>query len=80
MYSLQALWSQAREHLKIITIICANQEYAILKVGATASYTPPWAAEHENPCGLGSQRQLSCAYFVQLKAAQMWHFGQNSIC
>ncbi|KAK9825479.1 hypothetical protein WJX74_000391 [Apatococcus lobatus] len=32
MYSLQALWSQARENLKIITIICANQEYAILKV------------------------------------------------
>ena len=32
MYSLQALWTQAREGLKVITIICANQSYAILKV------------------------------------------------
>lgn len=32
MYSLQALWTQARENLKVITIICANKTYAILKV------------------------------------------------
>ena len=44
MYSLQALWSQAREDLKVITIICANQEYAILKVGA---YDLP-APHHKN--------------------------------
>ena len=40
MYSLQALWSQAREDLKVITIICANQEYAILKVSAYALPPP----------------------------------------
>jgi acetolactate synthase-1/2/3 large subunit len=32
MYSLQALWTQAREGLNVITIICANHTYAILKV------------------------------------------------
>jgi len=28
----QALWSQAREGTKVLTIICANSSYAILKV------------------------------------------------
>jgi len=32
MYSIQALWTQAREGLNIITIICANRSYQILKV------------------------------------------------
>ncbi|KAK9806179.1 hypothetical protein WJX72_004533 [[Myrmecia] bisecta] len=32
MYSLQAFWTQARENLRVITIICANRTYAILKV------------------------------------------------
>jgi acetolactate synthase-1/2/3 large subunit len=32
MYSLQALWTQARENLKVVTVICANRTYAILKV------------------------------------------------
>jgi acetolactate synthase I/II/III large subunit len=32
MYSLQALWTQAREKLRVITVICANRSYAILKV------------------------------------------------
>jgi acetolactate synthase-1/2/3 large subunit len=31
MYSLQALWTQAREQLKVITIILANRAYAILQ-------------------------------------------------
>jgi acetolactate synthase-1/2/3 large subunit len=31
MYSLQALWTQAREKLNITTIIYANSSYAILK-------------------------------------------------
>lgn len=29
---MQALWTQAREKLKVLTIICANNTYAILKV------------------------------------------------
>jgi len=32
MYTLQALWTQAREHLNVTTIICANQKYRILGV------------------------------------------------
>lgn len=32
MYSVQALWTQAREGLNVITIICANRAYQILKV------------------------------------------------
>jgi hypothetical protein len=28
----QALWTQAHENLKVLTIICANNTYAILKV------------------------------------------------
>lgn len=31
---LQALWTQAREQLKVLTIICANNTYAILKASA----------------------------------------------
>ena len=31
MYSLQSLWTQARERLNIVTIIFANSSYAILK-------------------------------------------------
>lgn len=32
MYSAQALWTQAREGLRVVTIICANRTYSILKV------------------------------------------------
>jgi acetolactate synthase-1/2/3 large subunit len=31
MYSLQALWTQAREKLDVLTIIFSNSSYAILK-------------------------------------------------
>jgi acetolactate synthase-1/2/3 large subunit len=44
MYTVQALWTQAREHLNITTVILANRKYAILlhelaAVGATAGRT-----------------------------------------
>lgn len=32
MYTLQALWTQAREHLNVTTLICSNRSYDILKV------------------------------------------------
>ncbi|KAA6422170.1 MAG: acetolactate synthase large subunit (acetohydroxyacid synthase) [Trebouxia sp. A1-2] len=32
MYALQALWTQVREELQVVTIICANRTYAILKL------------------------------------------------
>jgi acetolactate synthase-1/2/3 large subunit len=31
MYTLQALWTQARERLNVKTIICANRAYRILR-------------------------------------------------
>jgi acetolactate synthase-1/2/3 large subunit len=35
MYTLQALWTQAREKLDVVTVICANRSYAILGVELT---------------------------------------------
>ena len=32
MYTLQALWTQARERLNVTTIVCANQKYRILAI------------------------------------------------
>ena len=32
MYTIQALWTQAREQLKITNVILANRSYAILKL------------------------------------------------
>jgi acetolactate synthase-1/2/3 large subunit len=32
MYTIQALWTQARESLDVTTIICSNREYRILRV------------------------------------------------
>ena len=32
LYTLQALWTQAREGLGVTTVICANREYRILRV------------------------------------------------
>jgi acetolactate synthase-1/2/3 large subunit len=32
MYTLQALWTQARERLDVTTVILANRSYAILNV------------------------------------------------
>lgn len=34
MYTLQSLWTQARERLNVITLICDNSSYAILQVPA----------------------------------------------
>ncbi|MBV9521729.1 MAG: hypothetical protein JO010_02980, partial [Alphaproteobacteria bacterium] len=36
MYTLQALWTQAREQLDVLTIIWANRSYAILRHELTA--------------------------------------------
>ncbi len=35
MYTLQALWTQAREKLDVVTVICANRSYAILNIELT---------------------------------------------
>ncbi len=35
MYTLQSLWTQAREKLDVVTVICANRAYAILDIELT---------------------------------------------
>jgi acetolactate synthase I/II/III large subunit len=43
MYSLQALWTQSREGLHVVTVVCANHSYAILKVEISKQrITPRW--------------------------------------
>jgi acetolactate synthase-1/2/3 large subunit len=43
-YTLQALWTQAREQLHVVTLICANRSYAILRVElARAGVSTPGA-------------------------------------
>src|SRR5207237_9318317 len=32
MYTVQSLWTQAREELHVITLICANRSYRILQI------------------------------------------------
>ena len=32
LYSVQALWTQARERLSVVTVVCANNKYNILKI------------------------------------------------
>ena len=44
MYSLQALWSQAREKCNVLTIICDNSSYQILKIEQVKQRLP--AAGH----------------------------------
>jgi acetolactate synthase-1/2/3 large subunit len=42
MYTVQALWMQARESLNITTLICANRNYNILNIElARSGVTPP---------------------------------------
>ena len=46
MYTMQALWTQARENLDVTTVIMANRSYAILhgelhNVGALEGPRPP---------------------------------------
>jgi acetolactate synthase-1/2/3 large subunit len=42
MYTVQALWTQAREQLNVTTLICNNRRYRILQVElARAGVTEP---------------------------------------
>jgi len=40
MYTLQALWTQQREMLHVVTVVCANQTYNILKIEQTKQKLP----------------------------------------
>ncbi len=37
MYTVQALWSQAREHANVITVICSNRKYFIVELECRAA-------------------------------------------
>src|SRR5712692_8114915 len=39
-YTLQALWTQAREQLNVITLICANRAYRILQIESARAGVP----------------------------------------
>jgi len=47
MYSLQALWTQAREQLNVVNVIFANRAYAILRGELTAVGAAPGKASAE---------------------------------
>ena len=40
MYTLQSLWTQAREQLRVITLICANRAYRILQFESARAGVP----------------------------------------
>lgn len=73
MYSLQALWTQAREQLHVITLICANKRYSILKVCFTKTiYTLPFAHRHAGSLEVSCGRNCSAALaLVSLDTASM---------
>jgi acetolactate synthase-1/2/3 large subunit len=41
LYTLQALWTQAKENLDVVTLICSNQSYDVLKFEASRLGTHP---------------------------------------
>ncbi len=49
MYTLQALWTQARERLDVITVIYANRSYAVLESG-TALFRRHRGVSGRDPC------------------------------
>jgi len=48
MYTVQALWTEAREGLNVTTLICSNRSYGILKLelGRLGVFTPGKHTEH----------------------------------
>jgi acetolactate synthase-1/2/3 large subunit len=40
LYSAQALWTQARERLNVVTLVCANHKYNILKIELALQRVP----------------------------------------
>jgi acetolactate synthase-1/2/3 large subunit len=47
MYSLQSLWTQARERLDVVNVVFANRRYAILQGELTAVGARPGPASRE---------------------------------
>jgi acetolactate synthase-1/2/3 large subunit len=53
MYTLQALWTQARESLDVTTVILANRRYAILEVELARMGVPEPGPRLANMLGIG---------------------------
>jgi len=43
LYTVQALWTQAREGLNVTTLICSNRSYRILQMELSVPVSPPMA-------------------------------------
>lgn len=54
-YAPQALWTQARERLNVVTIVCANRRYAILELEKMVQRTRPVIA----PSAVGNPKPAS---------------------
>lgn len=95
MYTLQSLWTQARERLDVVTIICANRRYAILDLELTrvgAGNAGPKALsmlDIGNPdldwvalaqgMGVEAERARDCAEFARAFEDAMKHKGPRLI-
>jgi acetolactate synthase-1/2/3 large subunit len=95
MYTLQALWTQAREKLDVVTVICANRSYAILGIELArvgAGNVGPKALsmlDIGNPeldwvrlargMGVEADRARDCAQFARLFEDAIKHKGPRLI-
>ena len=95
MYTLQSLWTQAREKLDVVTVICANRRYAILDLELTrvgAGNAGPKALsmlDIGNPdldwvalargMGVEAERARDCAEFARVFEDAMKHKGPRVI-
>jgi acetolactate synthase-1/2/3 large subunit len=95
MYTLQSLWTQAREKLDVVTVICANRSYAILNIELTrvgAGNAGPKALsmlDIGNPAldwvalargmGVEAERAHDCAEFTRAFEDAMKHKGPRLI-
>ncbi len=95
MYTLQSLWTQAREKLDVVTVICANRSYAILNIELTrvgAGNAGPKALsmlDIGNPdldwvalargMGVEAERAHDCAEFARAFEDAMKHKGPRLI-
>ena len=41
MYTVQALWTQAREQLHVVTLICSNRAYRVLQIESARAGVEP---------------------------------------
>jgi acetolactate synthase I/II/III large subunit len=95
MYTLQSLWTQAREKLDVVTVICANRSYAILNIELTrvgANNAGPKALsmlDIGNPTldwvalargmGVEAERARDCTEFARAFEDAMKHKGPRLI-